>query len=68
MSKANDKRFMDYMTMPYALGTRAENKVKNERMKVVRKSNKLIRQFKADMNSPQFKITLYLISKAYTLI
>lgn len=67
MSKANDRRLRDYMTMPYALGTRAENKVKDERMKIVRKSNKLIRQFKADMNSPQFKITLYLISKAYTL-
>lgn len=56
-----------YLSMPYALADKAETKIKDERLKVVRKSNKLIRQFKADMNTPQFKLTLYLISKAYTL-
>jgi plasmid replication initiation protein len=67
MSKANDKRLDSYLAMPSDLGSRAENKVRSEREQMVQKSNELIRKFKAEMNTPQFKITLYLISKAYTL-
>lgn len=67
MSKASDKRLDSYLDLPLDLGSRAENKVRSEREQIVRKSNELIRKFKAEMNTPQFKITLYLISKAYTL-
>lgn len=67
MSKANDKRLDSYLDMPSDLGSRAENKVRSEREQIVQKSNELIRKFRAEMNTPQFKISLYLISKAYTL-
>ena len=67
MSKATDKRLDKYLDMPYDLGSRAENKVRSDREQLVQKSNELIRKFKAEMNTPQFKLTLYLISKAYTL-
>lgn len=67
MSKANDKRLDSYLDMPSDLGSRAENKVRSEREQIVQKSSELIRKFKAEMNTPQFKISLYLISKAYTL-
>jgi plasmid replication initiation protein len=67
MSKATDKRLDKYLDMPYDLGSRAENKVRSDREQHVQKSNDLIRKFKVEMNTPQFKLTLYLISKAYTL-
>lgn len=48
------------------LSLKEENKLHNERYGMVRKSNELIQKFRADMNTPQFKLTMYLIAKAYT--
>lgn len=51
--------------MRATIGSDAD-RIQNDRYALVRKSNDLIQNFRADMNTPQFKITMYLIAKAYT--
>lgn len=43
-----------------------DDRIHQTRYSLVRKSNELIQKYRADLNSPQFKITMYLIAKAYT--
>jgi plasmid replication initiation protein len=66
LGKNNKKLLEKYDEMPYDLAVKKENEIRKNRMEIVRKSNDLIQRFRAEMNTPQFKITLYLISKAYT--
>lgn len=65
-SKANEKRTERYMDMPLDMIAEEEARIQKEREKQVQKSSELVRNFRANMNTPQFKMTLYIISKAYT--
>ena len=54
------------MLKPKKIEDTPEDKLQIERYSMVRKSNDLIQKFRADLNSPQFKLTMYIIAKAYT--
>lgn len=67
MKKAAEKTHQRFLDLPPTISEKEADKIEQERLAIVRKSNKLIRRFRAEMNTSQYKITLYLISKAYTL-
>ncbi|MBQ2152347.1 MAG: replication initiation protein [Clostridia bacterium] len=67
MKKAAEKTHQRFLDLPPTISEKEADKIEQERLAIVRKSNKLIRKFRAEMNTAQYKITLYLISKAYTL-
>lgn len=67
MKKAAEKTHQRFLDLPPTISEKEADKLEQERLAIVRKSNKLIRRFRAEMNTSQYKITLYLISKAYTL-
>lgn len=67
MKKAAEKQHQRLLDLPPTISEKEAEKLEQERLALVRKSNKLIRRFRAEMNTTQYKITLYLISKAYTL-
>jgi len=54
------------MIKPKKIEETQEDTTHRDRYSMVRKSNDLIQRYRADLNSPQFKITMYLIAKAYT--
>ena len=66
MPKSNYDKLESYRDLPGALEDRAENALINERQIAVRKSNKLIRDFTANMTTSQFRLANYIIGIAYT--
>lgn len=67
MKKSAEKTHQRLLDLPPTISDKEADKIEQERLALVRKSNKLIRRFRANMNTSQYKITLYLISKAYAL-
>ena len=66
MPKSNYNKLESYRDLPCELEDRAENALINERQVAIRKSNKLIRDFTANMTTSQFRLANYIIGIAYT--
>lgn len=66
MPKSNYNKLESYRDLPCELEERAENALISERQVAIRKSNKLIRDFTANMTTSQFRLANYIIGIAYT--
>ena len=65
MPKSNYKKLESYGDLPIDIAIRREDALTDERKIAIRKSNKLIRRFTANMTISQFRLANYIIGIAY---